>query len=332
MYNKLKFFGIRRLPDFITNIMSIKPKVAVLDDYQNVALQMADWSAVQDRTDLTVYNYHVADETAIVKRLLPYQVVCVMRERTPLTRQILSQLPNLKLIVSTGKRNASIDAKAAEELGIGIAPTGYSGTGAPQITWGLILAIARNLSRESENFKSGKWQTTIGVDLTGKTIGIIGLGNIGSKIASFAKAFDMNIIAWSENLTEEKAEAAGAKLVTKETLLKEADFVTIHLVLSDRSRGIIQKEDLELMKPSAYLINTSRGPLVNEQALIDILQQNKIAGAALDVFDTEPLPVNHPFRTMENVLATPHIGYVTEDLYKVFYEDTVQAILQWLDK
>jgi phosphoglycerate dehydrogenase-like enzyme len=312
--------------------MSEKIKVAVLDDYQGVAFTMADWSALKSKVEITVFNDHLADEAAVIERLLPYQVICAMRERTPLNRQRLEKLPNLKLIVSTGRRNASIDMKAAEELGIEIKTTGYIGTGAPEITWALLLAIARNIVPENNNFTSGNWQTTVGTDLFGKTIGIIGLGNIGNKIASYAKAFDMNVLAWSQNLTEEKAAEAGAKLVSKETLLKEADFVTIHLVLSDRSTGILQKEDLELMKPTAYLINTSRGPLVDEKGLIAVLQEKKIAGAALDVFDTEPLPKEHPFRTLKNVLATPHIGYVTENTYRLFYEDTVKAIEEWLSQ
>jgi phosphoglycerate dehydrogenase-like enzyme len=312
--------------------MSQKIKVAVLDDYQNVAFAMADWSALKSEVEITVFNNHLADDAAVIERLLPYQVICAMRERTPLNRQRLEKLTNLKLIVSTGKRNASIDMKAAEELGIEIKPTGYIGTGAPEMTWALLMAIARNIPLENNNLTSGKWQTTIGTDLIGKTIGIIGLGNIGSKIASYAKAFDMNVVAWSQNLTEEKAAEAGAKLVSKETLLKEADFVTIHLVLSDRSRGILQKEDLELMKPTAYFINTSRGPLVDEKALIQVLREKKIAGAALDVFDTEPLPADHIFRKLKNVLATPHIGYVTENTYRLFYEDTVKAIEEWLNQ
>jgi phosphoglycerate dehydrogenase-like enzyme len=311
--------------------MDNKLKIAVLDDYQGVAFSMADWSALNDRADITVFNDHLADDAAVIKRLLPFTVVCVMRERTPLTRQRLEKLPNLKLIISTGRRNASIDAKAAEELGIAIKTTRYVSTGAPEFTWALLMAFARKIPQEYNNVRSGDWQTTIGTDLVGKTIGIIGLGNIGSKIAAYAKAFDMNVIAWSENLTEEKAAASGAKLVSKTELLKEADFVTIHLVLSDRSRGILKKEDLELMKPTAYLINTSRGPLIDEAALIEILQQKKIAGAALDVFDTEPLPTGHPFRTLPNVLATPHIGYVTEITFKAFYEDSVKGILEWLE-
>jgi phosphoglycerate dehydrogenase-like enzyme len=311
--------------------MSDKIKIAVLDDYQDAALTMADWGPLNSRTEIAVFNDHLADDDAVIERLLPYQVVCVMRERTPLNRQRLKKLPNLKLIISTGKRNASIDIKAAEEFGITIKPTGYVMTGAPELTWALIMAIARHIPLESNNIKSGGWQTTIGTDLTGKTIGIIGLGNIGSKIAAYAKVFDMNVIAWSQNLTEEKAAEAGAKLVSKETLLREADFVTIHLILSDRSKGTIKKEDLELMKPTAYYINTSRGPLVDENALVEVLQQKKIAGAAIDVFDTEPLPASHPFRKLSNVLATPHIGYVTQETYRVFYEDTVKAITEWMD-
>ena len=311
--------------------MGDKIKIAILDDYQHAALLMADWSILNDRAEITVFNDHIVNETDVIERLLPFHVVCVMRERTPLKRLILTQLPNLKLIVSTGKRNASIDIKAAEELGIEIKPTGYVTSGAPELTWSLIMAIARYIPQECNNIKMGGWQTTIGTDLKGKTIGIIGLGNIGSKIAEYAKVFEMNIIAWSQNLTEEKAEKAGVRLVSKETLLREADFVTIHLILSDRSRGIITKDDLNLMKPTAFFINTSRGPLVDEEALIEILQQKKIAGAALDVFDTEPLPAEHLFRKMDNVLATPHVGYVTEETYRVFYQDTVKAIEEWLN-
>jgi phosphoglycerate dehydrogenase-like enzyme len=311
--------------------MSKRIKIAVLDDYQGIAFTMADWSAVQQRADVTVFNDHLVDETEIINRLLPFEVVCVMRERTPLNRQILSQLPNLKLIISTGRRNASIDEKAVEELGITLKTTGYFGGGAPELTWATLMAIARNITVENANLRNGLWQTTISTDLAGKTIGIIGLGNIGTKIAAYANVFDMNVIAWSENLTEEKAAAAGAKLVSKETLLKEADFVTIHLVLSHRSRGIIGQNDLDLMKPTAYFINTSRGPLVDEKALINTLQQKKIAGAAIDVYDIEPLPTDHPFRKLDNILATPHIGYVTEKTYKLFYEDTVTEILNWLN-
>ena len=310
--------------------MNNKIKVAILDDYQRIALSIADWPIIEDRVEMTVFHDHVFAEKELVERLHPFTVICVMRERTPLNRQILSQLPNLKLIVSTGMRNASIDAVAAQELGITIKHTRYVESGAPELTWALIMAIARHIPQESINFRDGGWQSTIGLDLKGKTIGIIGLGRIGSKIATYAKAFDMNIIAWSPNLTDQKALDNGAQLVSKEELFKQADFVTVHLVLSDRTRGIINKRDLELMKPSAYFISTSRGPLVDEQGLIDILTSKKIAGAALDVFETEPLRADHPFRRLDNVLGTSHIGYVTEHTYDVFYCDTLKAIEEWL--
>jgi len=312
--------------------MGEKIKIAVLDDYQNVALSMADWSGLSDKAEITVFNDHLANEPEIIERLFPYEIVCVMRERTPMTKGILSKLPNLKLIVSTGLRNASIDIPAAEELGVKIAHTGYVTSGAPEMTWALLMAIARHIPQENVNFRSGNWQTTIGTDLTGKTIGIIGLGRIGQKMAVYAKAFDMQVVAWSQNLTEEKAQAAGAKLVTKEELFRVSDFVTIHLVLSERSKGIVKEAELALMKPTAYLINTSRGPLIDEEDLIDVLKNRKIAGAALDVFDSEPLSEDHALRKLDNVLATPHIGYVTEHTYKVFYDDTVKAIHNWIDE
>ena len=316
----------------LPNIMNTNssPKIAVLDDYQQVAFKFTDWSAITEKAEVQVFHDHIADEQAVIDRLQPFDVVCAMRERTPLKRNILSQLPNLKLIVSTGKRNASIDIKAAEEFGIAVKFTDYVENGAPEFTWALLMAMGRHIPTESNNFRSGGWQTTIGTDFTGKTLGIVGLGRVGSKMATYAKAFDMNIIAWSQNLTEEKAREAGAKLVTKETLFKEADFVTTHLVLSERTKGIIGKDELELMKPTAYFINTSRGPLVDEAALIEILQQKKIAGAALDVFDIEPLPADHPFRKLDNLLATPHVGYVTEKTFRVFYNDTVKAIEEWI--
>lgn len=304
-------------------------KIAVLDDYQQVALKMANWQAIQAKAAVTVFTDHIANDAAVIERLLPFEVICVMRERTPLPRRILAQLPNLKLIVSTGRRNASIDMKAAEELGITVAPTGYVGRAAEH-TWALLMGIARQLQAEIPAFQQGRWQQTIGADIEGKTIGIIGLGNIGTRMAEFAKVFGMQVIAWSQNLTEEKAAAAGVTLVSKETLFRQSDFITIHLVLSDRSKGIVGEDDFALMKPGAYFINTSRGPLVNEAALIKVLQEGKIAGAALDVFETEPLPAEHPFRTLPNVLGTGHIGYVTADTYRLFYEDTVKIIEDWI--
>jgi phosphoglycerate dehydrogenase-like enzyme len=310
--------------------MNMKLKVAVLDDFQRVATSYADWSVITNRIDLTIFDQHEADETRVIQRLLPFEIICVMRERTPLNRKILSQLPNCKLIVSTGVRNASIDLSAAEEFGITVKNTGYLASGAPELTWGLLLSMARNIPQESLNLRSGKWQTTIGTDLKGKTIGIIGLGRIGSRIAKYAQAFEMRILAWSPNLTREKAIEAGALSVSKDELFKESDFITIHMVLSERSKELIKMHELKLMKSTAYLINTSRGPLIREVDLIDILHERKIKGAALDVYDTEPLNPDHPFRKLDNVLATPHIGFVTEETYRLFYRDTVRAIESWL--
>jgi phosphoglycerate dehydrogenase-like enzyme len=310
--------------------MNIKLKAAILDDYQKVSTSFADWSVITDRIDLTIYDQHESDEIRLIKRLLPFEILCVMRERTPLNRKILSQLPNCKLIVSTGARNASIDLSAAEEFGITVRNTGYLASGAPELTWGLLLAIARHIPQESLNLRSGNWQTTIGTDLKGKTIGIIGLGRIGSRIAKYAQAFEMRILAWSPNLTREKAIEAGALSVSKDELFKESDFITIHMVLSERSRELIKMHELKMMKSTAYLINTSRGPLIREADLIEILRERKIRGAALDVYDIEPLNPDHPFRKMDNVLATPHIGFVTEETYRLFYQDTVRAIESWL--
>lgn len=310
--------------------MREKIKIAILDDYQRVSGNFADWTVLSDQTDVTVFDKHEANEVKLAGQLFPFRIICVMRERTPMTRTLLAKLSNLKLIVSTGSRNASIDLQAAKEFGIAIKNTGYVNSGAPELTWAMLMAVARNIPRENENVRSGLWQTTIGTDLKGKTIGILGLGNIGSKIAAFALVFEMKVLAWSPNLTKEKAEAAGAVLVSKNTLFSDSDFITIHMVLSEKSKGMIKKEDLSLMKSTAYLINTSRGPLIKEEDLIQILQQRKIRGAALDVFDTEPLPPDHPLSTLDNVLATPHIGYVTEDTYQVFYQDTVRAIQDWI--
>jgi phosphoglycerate dehydrogenase-like enzyme len=306
-------------------------KVAILDDYQNVALQLADWSAVRRHAEITVFNDHLTDPTAVVARLRPFDVVCVMRERTPLPRDILQQLPKLRLIASTGPRNASIDAQAATDLGIAVTATGYDATPTIEFTWSLILASMRGIAREASSLEEGGWQVGLGANLRGKSLGIVGLGNIGSEVARIGAAFGMRVIAWSQNLTEEKASAAGARLVDKETLFRDADIVTVHLVLSRRTRGLIGAPEFALMKPTARFVNTSRGPIVDEAALIQTLQGRKIAGAAIDVFDVEPLPADHPFRKLKNILATPHIGYVTEDLYRIFYDDTADNIAKWLE-
>jgi phosphoglycerate dehydrogenase-like enzyme len=306
-------------------------KVAILDDYQNVALQLADWSGVRRQAEITVFNDHVADSSTVVERLRPFDVVCVMRERTPLSRDIQQQLPKLRLIASTGPRNASIDTQAAADLGIAVTATGYDSTPTIEFAWSLILASMRGIDREAASLKAGGWQTGLGSNLQGKSLGVVGLGNIGKEVARIGLAFGMKVIAWSQNLTEEKASAAGATLVDKETLFREADVVTVHLVLSGRTRGLIGKPEFALMKPTARFVNTSRGPIVDEAALIEALQARRIAGAAVDVFDTEPLPAEHPFRKLNNVLATPHIGYVTEDLYRTFYGDAAANIAKWLE-
>jgi phosphoglycerate dehydrogenase-like enzyme len=306
-------------------------KVAILDDYQDVALRLADWSAVRRRAEITVFNDQLADPAAVVERLRPFDVVCVMRERTPLSRDILQQLPRLKLIASTGPRNAAIDMRAAAERGIVVTATGYESTPTIELSWALILASARHLASEAASVRDGGWQTRIGSNLRGKCLGVIGLGNIGKEVARIALAFGMTVIAWSQNLTGEIASAAGATLVDKDALFRQADIVTIHLILSRRTSGLVGAAELALMKPTAWLVNTSRGPIVDEAALIEALQARRIAGAALDVFEIEPLPADHPFRRLDNVLATPHIGYVTEELYRTFYGDGAASIAAWLE-
>jgi len=307
-----------------------KYKIAVLDDYQNAALESADWSVLRDRADIAVFQDHVADPDAVIERLLPFDVACVMRERTPLPRNVIERLPNLKLIASTGSVNASIDVAAAGDHGIAVVHTGYRSDPTIEFTW-LILASARHIVTENKSVRSGGWQQAVGTDLRGKTLGVLGLGRIGSQVARIGSAFRMNLIAWSQNMTPEVAKAAGAVLVSKDQLFERADILTIHLVLSSRTRSLVGAADLGRMKPTAWLINASRGPIVEEQALISVLKNKQIAGAAIDVFDSEPLPPSHPFRTLDQVLATPHIGSVSQGLYKTFYEDTVSNIRNWLD-
>jgi len=308
-----------------------KYQIAVLDDYQNVALESADWSVLHDRADASVFRNHLVEPEALIERLLPFDVVCVMRERTPLLRNVIEHLPNLKLIASTGGVNASIDVVAARDHGIAVVHTGYTSDPTIELTWALILASARNIVTESNSVRSGGWQQTVGTDLRGKTLGVLGLGRIGSQVARIGSAFGMHLFAWSQNLTSEAAEAAGATLVSKDQLFEQADVLTIHLVLSSRTRGLVGATELGRMKPTALLINASRGPIVDEQALISVLKNRQIARAAVDVFDVEPLPPSHPFRTLDNVVATPHIGYVSRGLYKTFYEETVANIRMWLD-
>ena len=306
--------------------------IAVLDDYQGIAMSLADWSAVSDRANITVFRDHLADEEAVAERLAPFDVVCIMRERTPMSGSLLRRLPNLKLIASTAPRNAAIDLVAAAERGVAVAHTGYFSEPTIELTWALILASARHISSEEASVRAGGWQHTLGDDLAGKTLGILGLGRVGSGVAKVGLAFGMNVVAWSQNLTPGAAAVVGARLVSKEELLRAADVISIHMVLSARTVGLIGAAEFALMKPSARLINTSRGPLVVEAALLDALATHRIAGAAIDVFDIEPLPEDHPYRRAENLLATPHIGYGTRGLYERFYQDTVANIATWLDQ
>jgi phosphoglycerate dehydrogenase-like enzyme len=308
------------------------PRIAIFDDYQNVALELADWSPVTERATVTVFNDHLSEAKDIVDRLRDFDAVCIMRERTPLTRDILERLPRLKLIASTGSRNASIDVDAAAARGIEVMHTNYDSSPTVELTWALILANARNLPTETASVRSGGWQRTVGDGIRGKVLSVLGLGNIGSQVAQIAGAFGMDVIAWSENLAPEKAAAAGARLVSKKELFERADILTIHLVLSARTRGLVGSPELALMKRSARLVNTSRGPIVDENALVETLGEGRLAGAAVDVYDIEPLPPEHPFRRLDNVIATPHIGYVSRDLYRVFYQDAVANIAGWLGK
>jgi phosphoglycerate dehydrogenase-like enzyme len=253
-----------------------------------------------------------------------------MRERTPFTRSILSRLPKLRLLMTTGLRNASFDMEAASDMGIPVCGASGAGEGPTELTWGLILSLMRHIHEEDKRSREGSWGTTVGVGLKGKTLGLIGLGHIGSLVAKVGKAFDMNIIAWSQNMTAERAKACDARLVDKETLFRESDVVSVHLVLSDRSRGLVGAEELELMKSSAFLVNISRGPIVDEKALIDVLERKAIAGAALDTFDVEPLPLSHPLFKTPNTLICPHLGYVTEESYRAFYSGVIENVRAFL--
>ena len=307
-------------------------KIAILDDYQKIALKIADWSLIPGNPEITVFSDHVAELEKLVQRLYPYNILCIMRERTPMTAELIQRLPNLKLIASTGSRNASIDTEATNRRGINVLNTNYESAPTIEFTWSLILAIVRNITIENTSLRNGGWQMSVGGDLKGKTLGVLGLGHIGAPVAAIGKAFGMNIIAWSPNMTIEKARLSGARFVSKENLFRQSDILSVHMVLSNNTLGIVGEAHLNLMKPTAYFINTSRGPLVDEAALIKILQNKKIEGAAVDVFDIEPLPANHPFRSLPNVLATPHIGYGSKSLYEIFYRDSVENIRKWISE
>ncbi len=306
-------------------------KIAILDDYQNVALTMADWSVVPDEHEIVVFDDHLADIEQVADRLKDFEIICIMRERTPLPRQLIEKLPNLKLLITSGMRNASIDLAAAADAGVTVCGTGASGFATAELAWSLIQALVRNIGLEDRSMREGGWQNTIGNELRGKTIGILGLGRLGGRVASYARAFEMNVLAWSQNLTAERAAECGAELVPLDDLLARSDVVTVHLVLSDRTRNLLGAAELAKLKPTAYLVNTSRGPIVNEVALMDVLEHGRIRGAGLDVFDVEPLPFDHPMRNLSNAILTPHLGYVTEETYRIFFAEMVENIVAYID-
>ncbi|MGD1109865.1 MAG: D-2-hydroxyacid dehydrogenase family protein [Mycobacterium sp.] len=313
------------------------PRVAILDDYAGLALDLADWSPVQIRSEVTVFDRHLSEAEA-VHTLRPFDVICTVRERMALPRTLIERLPNLKLITIVGKSLPNLDMAAASEHGVLVAHSDFANPrfrtvrdATPELAWGLMIATVRNLAEEHRRMREGGWQSTVGMTLSGKTLGLLGLGRTGKRMAEYAKVFGMEVIAWSQNLTEDTAAAVGARRVENSALFQQSDVVSIHLVLSDRTRGLVGETELAMMKPDAFLVNTSRGPIVDERALIAALQAGRIAGAGLDVFDIEPLPLDHPLRLLPNVTLSPHLGYVTREMLAAFYADTVEAVLAWLD-
>ncbi|AZF21746.1 D-2-hydroxyacid dehydrogenase family protein [Pseudomonas sp. R3-52-08] len=304
-------------------------QIAVIDDWQQVASGVVDWSVLAPLGQVHFLHDYPADTATMVERLQAFDVICVMRERSPFDQALLQGLPRLKLLVTGGMRNAAIDIAAAKALGIQVCGTDSYKQAAPELTWTLIMASARNLLGEANSLRAGGWQVGLGGDLYGKTLGILGLGSIGRKVAQFAQVFGMRVIAWSENLTPQRAAEAGVTWVSKRELFEQADILTIHLVLSERSRGLVDAQALSWMKPTARLVNTARGPIVDEQALVEALSSGRLAGAALDVYSQEPLPLEHPFRLLPNVLATPHVGYVSEQNYHQFYQQMIEDIQAW---
>lgn len=305
-------------------------RIAVLDDYQQVAAQMAPWEEVVPGAEVTCFSDHLADADEVVARLAGFDVVVAMRERTPFPRDLLARLTRLRLLVTTGMRNAAIDLPAATELGITVCGTEGLATNTAEMTWALILSLVRHVPGEDASVRAGGWQRTVGTDLAGSVLGVLGLGRIGRQVATVGLAFGMEVIAWSQNLTAEAAAGVGARRVEREELFRQADVLTIHLVLSDRTRGLVGPADLGTMKPSARLVNTSRGPIVDQDALIEHLRKGRIAGAALDVYDVEPLPPDHPLRTLPNTVLTPHLGYVTEGNYRIFYRQAAEDVAAFL--
>jgi phosphoglycerate dehydrogenase-like enzyme len=305
-------------------------RIAVLDDYQSVAHTFTDWSQLPEPAEVVEFHDHVADPDALVARLANFTVVIAMRERTRFSRDVLERLPNLKLLVTTGMRNKSIDVEAATELGITVTGTGSHPTATPELTWGLILATLRHIPQEDAAMRSGGWQQTVGGDLAGHTLGVVGLGRIGTQVAKVGQAFGMDVVAWSQNLTDERAAQHGVRRVEKDELFATADVVTVHLLWSKRTRGLIGADDFALMKHTAIFVNTSRGPIVDEAALIDVLRTDRIAGAGIDVYDQEPLPRDHPLRELRRAVLTPHLGYVTRGTYEVFYREAVEDVAAFL--
>ncbi len=308
-----------------------KMRVAILDDYQKVATSLADWSGLSGNVEIEVFQDHIDDEGAVSQRLKDFEIICIMRERTPFMRSLIERLPNLKLLVTSGMRNRSIDLATAKERGVTVCGTPAAGASTAELTWGLIIGLLRHIPEEDRATQLGAWQRTLGVGLSGKTLGIAGLGRLGSRVARVGLAFGMEVIAWSQNLTEERCKEVGVSLVTKKEMLARSDVLSIHLVLSDRTRGLFGAPELALMKPTAILVNTSRGPIVDEAALVDVLERKAIAGAALDVFSTEPLPLDHPFRRLENTVITPHLGYVEEENYQAYFNGYVDAVRGYLE-
>lgn len=313
------------------------PKVAILDDYAGVALHVADWSPVQKRADVTVFDRHLGEDEA-AEVLRPFDVVCTLRERMAFPRTLIERLPDLKLITIVGRSLPNLDMAAATEHGILVAHSDFAHPrfrsmrdATPELAWGLMIATVRNLAEEHRNMRAGGWQRSAGVTLSGKTLGLLGLGRVGARMTHYAAAFGMEVLAWSQNLTQETAAGLGARRVEKAALFESSDVVSVHLVLSERTRGLVGEAELALMKPHAYLINTSRGPIVDEAALIDALEAGRIAGAGLDVYDAEPLPKGHRLRRLSNVTLSPHLGYVTREMLGAFYSDTVESVVAWLD-
>ncbi len=307
-------------------------RCAILDDYQNVALQVADLSPVAKDLDIKVFNAPLGGQDKVIRALADFEIVCGMRERTPFPRAVIEALPKLRLLITTGARNASFDLQAAKERNVVVCGTPGTGNPTAGVAVGLMLELTRRIGFENARMKSGQlWQTTIGIDLEGQTLGVIGLGKLGTRVANIAKAFGMKVIAWSQNLTPEKAREAGVDYASKEDLLRRADFISIHVILSQRTRGLIGANELGLLKPTAYLINTSRGPIIEEAALLAALKEKRIAGAGLDVFDVEPLPLDHPLRALDNVVLTPHLGYVSMQNYRAYFAGVVEDIRAWMD-